>query len=125
MINDAVMSELLHYETADDGSLIQMYLSDSSGQGNIIRFSMECINTLVMTLPSMALTAIQARLNDDSIRVTYPLEAFEVMFGTTRNARILNLKTPDGFTISFSLTEDQCHAISEAAILPFSGIKLP
>ncbi len=100
-----------------------MQLLDSAGQVNTLQFSTECINTLVMNLPEMALSAIQVKYNDPSLRVTYPLDTFDLMFGATRDARVLTLKTSEGFSVSFALTEAQCHAISDAASSPIAWPK--
>ena len=43
--------------------------------------------------------------NDPRMRITYPLREFEIEFGPD-NLRILTIGTPDGFKVSFSLTED-------------------
>ncbi len=115
MNDDSTIRELIRYETAVDGSAIRMHLQDSAGRLYALTFSTECINTLVMTLPGMALTAVQAKYNDPGLRVTYPLERFEVLFGREPGARFLTLETPDGFTVSFALTESQCRDIADAA----------
>jgi hypothetical protein len=39
------------------------------------------------------------------MRITYPLREFEIELGPD-NLRILRIGTPDGFTVSFSLTEE-------------------
>jgi hypothetical protein len=47
------------------------------------------------------------------MRITYPLGEFEIELGPD-NLRILTIGTPDGFTVSFSLTEELSHELGRA-----------
>jgi hypothetical protein len=66
-----------------------------------------------MTLPAIALSAVKRAHNDPSMRITYPLREFEIELGPD-NIRILTIGTPDGFTVSFSLTEELSQELGKA-----------
>jgi len=108
------VGSLTFFETAVDGSAIKIHLEDRHGQAFSVCFPLSCLNGLVMTLPRMVTAAVQRRYNDPSLRVTYPLAEFQVELGSDLQTRILTLTTPDGFEVSFSLTEQQCRDIGSA-----------
>src|ERR1700676_3233128 len=100
--------ELTSYETAEDGSVIRMHARDASRQPVALSFTIECLNSLVMTLPGMVLSTLRKRHKDPGLTIAYPLARFEVLLGADLQTRILTLMTPDGFTVSFRLNEAQC-----------------
>ena len=66
-----------------------------------------------MTLPRMASNAIKRAHNDSAMRITYPATNFQIEL-SPGNVRILTIGTPDGFTVSFSLTEEFSQELGEA-----------
>jgi hypothetical protein len=108
------VAQLTSFETAVDGSAIKMHMEDSAGQAFSICFPVDCLRSLLMTLPKMVTGAVQRRYNDPRLRVTYPVDTFQIELGSDLCTRILTLATPDGFAVSFSLTEEQCQEIGLA-----------
>jgi hypothetical protein len=47
------------------------------------------------------------------MRITYPVTEFQIEL-SPGNFRILTIGTPDGFTVSFSLTEELSQELGEA-----------
>jgi hypothetical protein len=47
------------------------------------------------------------------MRITYPVTEFQIEL-SLGNFRILTIGTPDGFTVSFSLTEELSQELGEA-----------
>ena len=107
--------KLTRFETADDGSSIEMLVEDIAGRSASLSFPIECLTSLIMTLPGMVTSAVQRRQKDPTLRVVFPLQQFEVELSPNLDTRILTLMTPDGFAVSFSLSEDQCRKIGCAA----------
>jgi hypothetical protein len=103
--------KLIRFETADDGSSIEMLVQDSAGRSASLSFPIECLTSLIMTLPGMVTSALQHRQKDPTLRVVFPLQEFDVELSSNLDTRILTLKTPDGFAVSFGLNEDQCRRI--------------
>jgi hypothetical protein len=78
-----------------------------------IILTIETLSALLMTLPAIASSAVKRVHNDPSMRITYPLREFEIELGPD-NLRILTIGTPDGFTVSFSLTEELSQELGKA-----------
>jgi hypothetical protein len=106
------IGEMTHFETAEDGSSIRLDMEDVSGRLVSLHLSLECLNRLIMTLPSMVRRALQVRHSDSSLRIVYPVAQFQVESAGDFETRILTLETPDGFSASFGLTEEQCREIA-------------
>jgi hypothetical protein len=103
---------MTRYETADDGSSIRLDMEDVSGGLVSLDIPVECLNRLIMTLPEMVRCALQRRHRDPSLRIVYPVARFQVELAHDFETRILSLETPDGFGVSFGLTEEQCREIA-------------
>lgn len=113
MTIDFEIQNLVNFETATDGTAVKLIVTDIAHReiGLIMRF--ETLTALLMTLPTMASSAVKRAHNDPSLRITYPLREFEIEFGPD-NLRILTIGTPDGFKVSFSLTEDLSLELGQA-----------
>jgi hypothetical protein len=99
------IQRLLNFETATDGTAVKLIVADIANREIGIILKIETLTALLMTLPAMASSAVKRAHNDPNMRITYPLREFEIEFGPD-NLRILTVGTPDGFKVSFSLTED-------------------
>jgi hypothetical protein len=60
-----------------------------------------------MTLPRMMNQALLARHGDATHRLVYPTEIVRVEGSPDPNIFIVTFVTPDGFSVSFSLTGEQ------------------
>lgn len=65
-----------------------------------------------MTLPGMMTQALHARYGDASLRPVYPAEDVCVEWTRISNEFIISFTTPDGFAVSFSLTEEQMSVLT-------------
>jgi hypothetical protein len=61
----------------------------------------------------MASFAAQRAHGDPGMRVTYPAREFQLELAPN-NLRILTIGTPDGFNVSFTLTEEFSQELGEA-----------
>ena len=107
------VKELVNVETAIDGAAVKLIVRDVANRTFSIILTIETLSGLLMTLPAMALSAVKRAHNDSSMRITYPLREFEIELGPD-NLRILTIGTPDGFTVSFSLTEELSQELGRA-----------
>lgn len=128
MSTDLYVQTLHRFETADDGSSITIVVEDFSGRSARVLFPLDCLTSLIMTLPEMVTTAMQQARRDPTLRVVFPMGKFEVEVGSEPDTRILTLGTSDGFTVSFSMSEQQYHEFSGAEVVgarpPSSRVKL-
>ena len=60
--------------------------------------------------------ALSARYGDDSLRLVYPADAVHIEKSPDPNTFIMTSVTPDGFAVSFSLSRQQLHALSESGM---------
>jgi hypothetical protein len=106
------IDELTCFESAEDGSSVRLSMKDAVGRPLSVRMPLECLNQLMMTLPGIVRQAVQRRHRDPSLRIVYTLARFQVELADDSETRILTLETPDGFSVSFGLTEEQCREIA-------------
>ena len=119
MLLHIAVDKLTHFETAPDGGSVHIHMEDVTGRLVALSLPIDCVNSLMMTLPKMMATAIQRRHRDPSLRLTFPLESFRVEPGSDRSTRILTLSTRDGFTGSFAVGGEVLRAIGSAVDGPW------
>ena len=105
MATEIEIRRLINFETASDGTAVKLIIEDISRREVRVVLPIDIVTALLMTLPTMASNAVQLANDDPRMRVTYPLREFTIET-TPDNFRILTIGTPDGFTVSFSLTEE-------------------
>jgi hypothetical protein len=106
------IEDLLRYEANEDGTSINLVVV--SGAAPVaLTFTVTCLSRLLLTLPRMINKVVQKRGNNPDLRVVYPLEALRVERVPDHRTRILTLKTPDGFDISFTADPDKFREIYE------------
>jgi hypothetical protein len=110
---DIQVHRLINFETATDGTAVRLLVDDVAGRTVGIIFTIETLSALLMTLPTMATSAIKRAHNDPAMRITYPATDFRIEL-SPGNVRILTIGTPDGFSVSFCLTEEFSQELGEA-----------
>jgi hypothetical protein len=90
------------------GIIRPLDMEDVNGRLVSLHMPLKCLNRLIMTLPEMVRRALQAQHCDASLRIVYPVSRFKLELAGDSETRILTLETPDGFSASFGLTEEQC-----------------
>jgi hypothetical protein len=108
------IKSLARFEPAEDGGSISLFAEDVSGRSVRLTFTTEVLSSLMMTLAQMVTSAVQRRRNDPSARLVYPLAESKIELSTDLSTRILTLKTPDGFTVSFAVSNDQLSEIARS-----------
>jgi hypothetical protein len=71
-----------------------------------LNFTVTCLSRLMLTLPKMIDAVVQQRGNHPGLRVVYPLDMLRVELAGDQT-RILTLRTPDGFAISFTASAEK------------------
>jgi hypothetical protein len=108
---------LKRFEIDEDGSSINLFVTDLVRRDVRIAFPIEVISSLMVTLPKLVNAIVQRK--DPSLRVVYPLGKHHFEQAADGSKRILTLATRDGFEVSFSVSEEQF-----AAFAPERGAKL-
>jgi hypothetical protein len=96
---------------------ISLVVEDASGRSVRLRFPTDVLSSLIMTLPQMLTAAVQRRRNDPTERLVYPLAESRTELSTDRSTQILTLKTRDGFTVSFAISDEQFEEIARSHAL--------
>ena len=105
------IGEMTRFETAENGSSVRLDMEDVNGRLVSLHMPLKCLNQLIMTLPEIVRRALQAQHRDASVRIVYPVARFQLELAGNSETRILTLETPDGFSASFGLTEEQWREI--------------
>jgi hypothetical protein len=99
---------------APDGNEVHLNLFDAQGVPVALRFSLEQIGSLAMTLPTLLERAIRARYQDDRLRYVYTLGNWTIEAASNPDVVILNLSTKDGFSASFGVARWMLGRLAEA-----------
>lgn len=126
MSAEFAIGEMTRFETAKDGSSARLDMDDINGCLVSLHMPLECLNRLIMTLPAMVKSALQRRHRDASFRIVYPVAQFRMEIASDFVTRILTLETPDGFSASFGLTEEQCREIGadDSSVLSLNCVQI-
>jgi hypothetical protein len=68
-------THLTGLELAQDGSCFDLQGVDDHGVDWSLRLPSGCLQQLILTLPNLALKALQAQHNDDTLRIVYPAQS--------------------------------------------------
>jgi hypothetical protein len=107
----------IEFRNGDRWQRGQTHSRGRKGEAGGIVFTIQTVTALLMALPAMASWALRQADGDPSMRVTYPLSRFQIE-QSPDGARILTIGTPDGFSVSFSLTEEISRQLGEAHLEP-------
>jgi|SRR5665213_915698 len=84
---------LKHFEIDEDGSSINLFVTDLVRRDVKLAFPIEVVSRLMMTLPKMVNTIVQRK--NPSLRVVYPLGKHHFEQAANGSTRILTLATRD------------------------------
>lgn len=113
MAKDIEGTALVNFEVAPDGERFRLNVRDTEGGTAALSLPTECLHQLVMTLPRMAVRALQERHGDKTLRLVYPLGGWNVEQAAGGPTLILTLRTPDGFEVAFGVREDDLAAMGD------------
>lgn len=104
-------------EVAPDGEAISLGFVDTTGNPVIIRFTLNQVSALAMTLPRLIDKALQTRFGDQSLRYAYPLESWVLEQSSDSTRNMVTLRTVDGFCVCFSIQRQQQIELGEALVV--------
>lgn len=117
MSTEIIGRALTTSQVAPDGSVVRLGIEDIEGRPAAVILPSSCILQLLMTLPHLISMALKGKFNDESLRLVFPLADWDIEVAAGGQGLILNLKTPDGFAVAFSVdayTIEQMHCCAEA-----------
>jgi hypothetical protein len=111
---DIIAKELITYEVGTDGSWFRMNFSTADGERGSLRLPTECLQALIMTLPTMMTQALRAQHEDESLRLVYTAGLVDIEGARDSDKFILTLTTPDDFAVSFCVTRQQLTELNDS-----------
>ncbi len=105
---------LTTFDVGSDGERVQLNFVDASGRRCALTLPVEQLGALLMTIPRILRRALEARFGDDTRRMVHPLACWRLESVAGTEAVILNLLTPDGFDVSFSVAGDDARRLGAA-----------
>lgn len=120
---DIDVKALTTYKISDDGERASLRLVDAAGVETSLRFAIDDLGNLLMTLPGLIEAALQRRYGDAAFRFAYPIRSWKVKEAADPGALIVTLNTPDGFGVSFSMGRSNAEKLG--ACIAGGGVRSP
>lgn len=98
------------------GVSFRLGLESIDGQPASVILPVDCLRSLLMTLPQVIEKALKARYQDDTLKIVYPMGGFALEAVAGSSSAILTLKTPDGFKVSFALTPEDAGGLATSLV---------
>jgi hypothetical protein len=117
---------LTNSQVDSTGDSFRLNFEAIDGRPASVTLPVECLNSLLMTLPHLLEQALKTRYRDDSLKLVYPTGGWALEAAAGSNRLILTLNTPDGFRVSFALSPEDADGLAsslagvDAAPLPAS-----
>ncbi len=111
--SELVGEALTTWSVSQDASRVRLGFTNGDGEPCRIDLPMEAMSALLLTLPRILQCALDTH-DDGSDRIVHPLGGWRLEQAAEHGLLILTLKTPDGFSIAFTLSPDELAAMAEA-----------
>ena len=98
------------------GDVFRLNLEDTDGQPASVTLPIECLRSLLMTLPGVIEQALKARYRDDTLKLVYPMGGWTLQAAAGTSNMILTLTTPDGFKVSFALSPEDADGLAASLV---------
>jgi hypothetical protein len=99
------------------GTHVRMDFTSTDGTPHRIVLPFDLLSSLLMTLPRMLQTALNARFSDGSLRFVQCLGSWQIEQAEGDAGLILRLGTRDGFEVAFALNRNDADALGTALLL--------
>ncbi len=94
------------------GELFRLNVACVDGRPASVILPVDCLRSLMMTLPDAIERALRARHGDDTLKVVYPMGGWSLHTAEGSQGMILTITTPDGFSVSFTLTQADASSLA-------------
>ncbi len=98
------------------GMHVRMDFIGTDGTPHRIVLSFDVLTSLLMTLPRMLQTALDARFSDGSLRFVQRLATWRIEQAEANAGLILRLGTHDGFEVAFALNDHDAGSLGTALV---------
>ena len=108
--------QLTAWAVLTGGTHLRMDFIGTDGTQHRIVLPFDALTGLLMTLPRMLQTALDARFSDGSLRFVQQLRAWQIEQAEANAGLILRLGTRDGFEVAFSLNNRDADSLGAALV---------
>jgi hypothetical protein len=105
---------LTNFQVDSTGDSFRLNFEAIDGQPASVTLPVECLNSLLMTLPRLLEQALKTKYRDDSLKLVYPTGGWALEAAVGSNQLILTLNTPDGFKVSFALSPEDADGLASS-----------
>jgi hypothetical protein len=98
------------------GSSFRLGFEDIDGRPASVVLPVDCLRSLLMTLPGVIERALKARYRDDTLKVVYPMSGWSLEAAGGSDRMILTMTTPDGFKVSFALSPEDAGGLATSLV---------
>ncbi|MBS0220945.1 MAG: hypothetical protein JSR91_09405 [Proteobacteria bacterium] len=113
---EIVGKKLATCQVDEAGEWFRLHVEAEDGTPSALILPMDCVRSLLMTLPGMIERALKARYRDASMKLVYPMGDWAVESDVHSDARILTLATPDGFRVAFAMTPESADNLGASLV---------
>ena len=105
---------LTTYEIATDGVGARLHFVDSNGNARTVYVPVEMLKLLTLSMPKIMLEVLRAQFHDPTLRLVHSVDSWRVERVSDGKTCILTFTTPDHFSISFNVNDQDLNQLSEA-----------
>jgi hypothetical protein len=107
---------LTTYEIATDGAGARLHFVDSNGSARTVYVPVEMLKLLTLSMPKIMLEVLRAQFHDPTLRLVHSVDSWRVERANDGKTCILTFTTPDHFSISFNVNDQDLSQLSDAVI---------
>jgi hypothetical protein len=112
---DAVeIGTLTTYQIANDGAGVLLNFVDVKGRARSVYVPVEMVKFLTLSMPKIMMEVLRAQFHDPTLRLVHAVDSWRVERASDGKTCILTFTTPDHFSISFNVNDQDLNQLSEA-----------
>ena len=105
---------LTNFQVDSTGDSFRLNFEAIDGQPASVTLPVECLSSLLMTLPRLLEQALKSKYRDDTLKLVCPTGGWALEAAGGSNQFILTLNTPDGFKVSFALSPEDADGLASS-----------
>jgi hypothetical protein len=122
---EIVGNKLTACQVDEAGEWFRLGFAAEDGTPSALVLPIDCVRSLLMTLPGMIERALKARYGDGSMKLVFPMGDWALESDASSDQRILTLATPEGFKVAFALSPESADhlaaSLGDATDVPFAA----
>jgi hypothetical protein len=113
-LHKIVSGQLTTCSVIEGGKTIGLDFVGQAGEPVSIEMPFDQAASIVMTIPRLLSAALKMQTRDAQARYVFSLGNWSLEFAKDQNCRILALRTPDGFEVTFAISFETSAAMGSA-----------